>query len=202
MPRTARASAADVCYHVMNRGNGRAEVFHKRDDYAVFLELIAAASERLAVEFTEVYPAWFESRVGAGSTGAFDEGTPAALARLARAVVGGAPPAVVGPTGWVVNAFTIAWYGLWLAADGVPPAECLSRIIHLGGDTATNAAIAGGLIGAFVGEAALRADATTAANIDLVIGCDTAAGGLPRPAAYSAARLPQLAVGLARLAQP
>ena len=47
MPRTARASAADVCYHVMNRGNGRAEVFHKRDDYAVFLELIAAASERL-----------------------------------------------------------------------------------------------------------------------------------------------------------
>ena len=32
MPRTARASVADYCYHVLNRGNGRGEVFHKRDD--------------------------------------------------------------------------------------------------------------------------------------------------------------------------
>ena len=47
MPRTARASAADYCYHVLNRGNGRAEVFHKRDDYAAFLDMIAAASARL-----------------------------------------------------------------------------------------------------------------------------------------------------------
>ena len=47
MPRTARASAADSCYHVLNRGNGRAEVFHKRDDYAAFLDMIAEASARL-----------------------------------------------------------------------------------------------------------------------------------------------------------
>lgn len=47
MPRTARASVADVCYHVLNRGNGRDEVFHKADDYAAFLEMIAQAKERL-----------------------------------------------------------------------------------------------------------------------------------------------------------
>ena len=47
MPRTARASAGGVCYHVLNRGNGRADVFHSDGDYAAFLDLIAAASERL-----------------------------------------------------------------------------------------------------------------------------------------------------------
>ena len=28
MPRTARASVGDVCYHVLNRGNGRMRTFH------------------------------------------------------------------------------------------------------------------------------------------------------------------------------
>ena len=35
-----------MCYHVLNRGNGRAEVFHKDDDYAAFLKLLRQASER------------------------------------------------------------------------------------------------------------------------------------------------------------
>ncbi len=47
MPRTARASAADYCYHVLNRGNGRAEVFHDPDDYSAFLEMISDACGRL-----------------------------------------------------------------------------------------------------------------------------------------------------------
>ncbi len=47
MPRTARASAADYCYHVLNRGNGRAEVFHKPADYDAFLDLVAEAKDRL-----------------------------------------------------------------------------------------------------------------------------------------------------------
>jgi putative transposase len=46
MPRTARASAGGYCYHVLNRGNGRAEVFHKADDYTAFLEMVAEASAR------------------------------------------------------------------------------------------------------------------------------------------------------------
>ena len=45
MPRTARAAAGNWCYHVLNRG--RAEVFHKDDDYTAFLALLAPARERL-----------------------------------------------------------------------------------------------------------------------------------------------------------
>src|SRR4051812_15756101 len=49
MPRTSRASRADSCYHVLNRGNARAEVLHKDDDYAAFFELMGLASRRIAM---------------------------------------------------------------------------------------------------------------------------------------------------------
>lgn len=49
MPRTARASAGSFCYHVLNRGNGQAKVFHKAGDYAAFVDLMAAANERLSL---------------------------------------------------------------------------------------------------------------------------------------------------------
>jgi putative transposase len=45
--RIARASAGCVCYHVLNRGNARAEVFHKNEDFVVFLGLIEEATEPL-----------------------------------------------------------------------------------------------------------------------------------------------------------
>ncbi len=47
MPRTARASVGGVCYHVINRGNGRARVFRKDEDYQAFVDLIEAGCERL-----------------------------------------------------------------------------------------------------------------------------------------------------------
>ena len=47
MPRTARASVGGVCYHVMNRGNAQAAVFHGEQDYAAFVDLIARACGRL-----------------------------------------------------------------------------------------------------------------------------------------------------------
>ena len=47
MPRTARASAGDYCYHVINRGNAQAEVFHADGDYQAFLDLLRQASQRL-----------------------------------------------------------------------------------------------------------------------------------------------------------
>ena len=45
MPRTARASAGDICYHVINRGNARREVFHKAADYQAFVDPIALAGD-------------------------------------------------------------------------------------------------------------------------------------------------------------
>ena len=47
MPRSARALPGGLCYHVINRGNGRARVFHGEADYREFLKLMAAACERL-----------------------------------------------------------------------------------------------------------------------------------------------------------
>ena len=46
MPRTARASAANLCYHVLNRGNNRASVFHKDGDFDAFVDLLAEAKLR------------------------------------------------------------------------------------------------------------------------------------------------------------
>lgn len=47
MPRAARSAAGGLCYHVLNRGNARADVFHKPEDYDAFLALFAPACERL-----------------------------------------------------------------------------------------------------------------------------------------------------------
>jgi putative transposase len=38
MPRTARASVAGIWYHVLNRGDRRAVVFHKAADYDAFVK--------------------------------------------------------------------------------------------------------------------------------------------------------------------
>ena len=47
MPRTARASVGGLCYHVLNRGNARSDVFHKDGDFAAFVKLMASANARL-----------------------------------------------------------------------------------------------------------------------------------------------------------
>ncbi len=47
MPRTARASVGDYCYHVINRGNAQAEVFHADGDYQAFIDLLSHASDRI-----------------------------------------------------------------------------------------------------------------------------------------------------------
>ncbi|HUW56022.1 MAG TPA: transposase [Planctomycetota bacterium] len=47
MPRGARGTEGGTCYHVLNRGNSRATVFHNERDYEEFLKLMAEACERL-----------------------------------------------------------------------------------------------------------------------------------------------------------
>jgi len=46
-PRASRAAAGRFCYHVLNRGNARAAVFHKDGDYDAFVQIIAEASLRI-----------------------------------------------------------------------------------------------------------------------------------------------------------
>lgn len=47
MPRPLRLAPAGLCFHVINRGNGRATVFHKAEDYAAFLRILALGCERI-----------------------------------------------------------------------------------------------------------------------------------------------------------
>jgi putative transposase len=47
MPRTARAAVGGYCYHVLNRGNERARVFHDDDDYHAFVALLRQACARV-----------------------------------------------------------------------------------------------------------------------------------------------------------
>ena len=50
MPRVARGLADGLIYHIINRGNGRQQVFHSEGDYRAFVDLMAEASERYPVK--------------------------------------------------------------------------------------------------------------------------------------------------------
>ncbi|MGH8104187.1 MAG: transposase [bacterium] len=47
VPRTARDSVGGLCYHLLNRGNRRARVFHSPGDYRDFVPLMGQACTRL-----------------------------------------------------------------------------------------------------------------------------------------------------------
>ena len=50
MPRTSRAAVGGLVYHVLNRGNGRLEIFRKPGDYLAFVDLMIDAKERADIE--------------------------------------------------------------------------------------------------------------------------------------------------------
>lgn len=49
MPRTARALVDNCCYHLINRGNGRQQIFHKDGDYRAFIEVLLQARGKYSV---------------------------------------------------------------------------------------------------------------------------------------------------------
>ena len=50
MPRAARGVHGGYCYHVVNRGNNRATVFHQPVDYRDFVQLMRRAQARIPIE--------------------------------------------------------------------------------------------------------------------------------------------------------
>ena len=50
MPRIARGLAGGEIYHIINRGNRRAEVFHNAKDYEKFIELMKTAKKMVNVK--------------------------------------------------------------------------------------------------------------------------------------------------------
>jgi putative transposase len=45
MPRIARGHSDGLIFHILNRGNGRQDIFHKDDDFKVFIDLLATVQE-------------------------------------------------------------------------------------------------------------------------------------------------------------
>jgi len=75
--------------------------------------------------------------------------------------------------GWIAIAFVHAFYHL---LHGTPYPEAIRAVVSIGGDTDTNAAIVGGLIGALHGISQIPRDLVTR-----VVQCDTRHAGRYRP---------------------
>src|SRR5689334_4158303 len=50
MPRVARGLADGMIYHVINRGNGRQNVFHKDEDFQAFVSLLKEAKTKQPIK--------------------------------------------------------------------------------------------------------------------------------------------------------
>lgn len=50
MPRISRALIDHCCYHLINRGNGRQQIFHKDGDYQAFIDLLLQARGEYGVK--------------------------------------------------------------------------------------------------------------------------------------------------------
>jgi ADP-ribosyl-[dinitrogen reductase] hydrolase len=88
-------------------------------------------------------------------------------------------PTVTENKGWSRHAMHLAYL---CATKGLPSfARGMELVIKLGGDTDTNAAICGAVLGARFGLKAMKAEATTSAVIAAIEACDLSQGNQPRP---------------------
>ena len=92
--------------------------------------------------------------------------------------------------GWVLNALYCGFYALNMRNTGYNTR--IEWVIRKGGDTDTNGAIAGALLGAHVGYKELCYEHPTDDNIKTILSCDTETGELARPYKYSPKRLMEL----------
>lgn len=98
--------------------------------------------------------------------------------------------------GWILHAFWCAVRGLKLFAYNGTYEDTVDWIIRLGGDTDTNACIAGALIGASMGYESMASEQRTGVNIAAIAAANTSNGDLARPAQYGAGSIDPLAHAL------
>lgn len=95
--------------------------------------------------------------------------------------------------GWVVNALYCAMMSI-THFDNYK--DAIDWVIRLGGDTDTNAAIAGALLGAKHGHTGLISNPITERNLEKVLKCDTSKSDLYRPPEYTLYDIDDLVEGL------
>lgn len=117
-------------------------------------------------------------------------GAPPAVGAVVRAAFGGDGPRDVAdrPTkGWVLHGLWCAYRGLAMVDKGSSFAEVVDWVVRLGGDTDTNACIAGAMAGAKVGLTGLKREPVTLENLRVVRSCGSPrrGGEMDRPEKYS-----------------
>ena len=112
---------------------------------------------------------------------------------------------ITSQKGWVCHALYCTFYALHHGSSESNPGHSLSfaRAIDLvilkGGDTDTNAAIAGAALGAYIGLKKMSTDSKTKDNLVIIIKADPNKGQIPRPERYGNAELVRLSQSLAEL---
>ena len=102
--------------------------------------------------------------------------------------------------GWIVHSFYCAMFALASLRSNVAYNHLIDQIIGWGGDTDTNAAIAGAVIGAYLGNKKLSTDPKFKGNWQVLLDADTSKGNYPRDECYHPKQIPALATALSRLA--
>lgn len=82
--------------------------------------------------------------------------------------------------GFILNALWLVWRYI----DSPSYRGAIDEVIQMGGDTDTNAAIVGAMVGARLGLEAMMKDDLTASNVEVMMNCDTSSGDYPRPLKY------------------
>jgi ADP-ribosylglycohydrolase len=94
------------------------------------------------------------------------------------------PRNVTNNKGWCVHGLFCALYGLNKAIKGGEMLDILSEIISWGGDTDTNACIAGAMLGAFFGFNNMNSEEKLRQNIEILLNSNWQDGDLDRPQKY------------------
>jgi ADP-ribosyl-[dinitrogen reductase] hydrolase len=96
--------------------------------------------------------------------------------------------------GYVVHSFYCAMLSLVMIGRSLRTfAKVIDYIIRLGGDTDTNAAIVGALIGSYMGFDKMMTEKITKENYDIMISMDPSKGGCPIDERYMPTRIKDIA---------
>lgn len=92
--------------------------------------------------------------------------------------------------GWILHSLYCAFFALNSKKEGFQ--DRIDEVIRMRGDTDTNGAITGALLGAQVGLESMKAESRTRDNIDIILSYNPEEGELARPVTYSVGRLMEL----------
>lgn len=84
--------------------------------------------------------------------------------------------------GWILHALYTVFYAL--SSKNNTYESIISEVINLGGDTDTNGAIVGAVIGSMIGFSEMSKETKTKQNLKIIFDCDTDDGDMKRPQKY------------------